>query len=102
MLVVAMLDAACETHDQDQTEKNRSDQHVAGVQSDQRKERRAEEIGADCEPFMVYQMDPFIDGPEQKSNAGGEGDKPPQMESAHRTLLQMMLGRHDRSTAAEQ
>ena len=102
MLVVAMLDAARETHDQDQTQKNRPDQHVAGVQPDQRIERRAEEIGADCEPFMVYQMHPFIEGPEYESNAGGERDKPPQMEPPNRTFLQMMLGRHDRSTAAEQ
>jgi hypothetical protein len=35
MFVVAILDAARDTHEQDQAKKNRPDQHVAGMQADQ-------------------------------------------------------------------
>ena len=87
MFVVVMPDAARETHDQNQTEKKRPDQDVAGMQPYERIKGRTKQIGPDREPFLVNQVDPFVDGPEQESNAGGEGDEPPKMEPAKRALF---------------
>ena len=102
MFVMVIANAARETHDQNQAEKKRANHHVTGMQPDQRLKGRTEQIGPDREPFLVNQVEPFIDGPQYKSNAGGEGDAPPKMEPPKRTLFQMVFSNDDRSATAKQ
>jgi hypothetical protein len=102
MFVVTGPNVASETPDQDDGKKDSTNEHVAGMQADERVEGRPKQVGADREPILVNQLDPLGNRPNQESNPAGERDKPPEMKSSQRTLFQKVFGSHDRPATAKQ
>src|SRR5262245_28900514 len=94
--------ASEQEQNQRQRKEGQADDHVTGVEADQRIKGRAEEIGADRQARPGDQMAPLHGSKRQKEGAEDYRAGPPESEAACVRTLEGALSQYDRQAAREQ
>ena len=80
VLGVRLRHVSAQAQDQDQSKQDQTDDHVTGMQADQRVEGRPEKISADRQVIFKDQPLPFQSGGAQERHREENRDQPPESE----------------------
>ncbi len=83
----SMRDVAQCGENHDDRQASQADDHVRRVQAHQRIKRRAEQVGADGQPFVIDQLIPLARGADDKDQPQHDGEQPPYPEQLYCVAL---------------